>query len=174
MMRSTLSDVVGAFDDQAEADGALDELKRAGFPSERIEVWAGEEAAQHAREIARPRVLEKGYAVLLGLVVGVIGCLIGTLVGSLGLIEGIYPLLQRGPVAGILGAIIGAAVGALFGALIGWSFAADENSFYADQFRSGQILIAVHGNGRAAAARTILRRHQAHGVPHLGEAPAKQ
>jgi hypothetical protein len=157
-------DVVGVFAERTEAERALDDLVRAGFPRDRIElrVRTGE-GPLHPTKMGPPKLKAKAGATLGGMIGGIIGCLAGTLITT-GVIPGIPPLLDGAAVAGIIGAVAGLAIGGLGGAVIGWAIEADEDSFYAHELERGRTLVTVHGNGRSTEAAAILRRNQASGV----------
>ena len=158
------TDVVSVFTDRTEAEKARDELLRAGFRSEQIELVLPEEQGPSKSSEAGPKLKEKGGAALGGLVGAAIGCLLGTLAAT-GVVPGVPAILGGGGLAGVLGLIAGAVVGGFLGAVIGWALEADQDSFYARELEQGRTLMTVHHcNGRSAEAATILRQNQASAV----------
>jgi hypothetical protein len=75
-------------------------------------------------------------------------------------------------VAGVICAIIGTFVGGAIGAAIGWVLAADSDSFYARELKSGRTVLTVWGD-RSGEAAAILRRHQAFEVSAREFSPAR-
>jgi predicted lipid-binding transport protein (Tim44 family) len=158
------ADVVSVFTDRTEAEKARDELLRAGFQNEQIELVLPEHQATSDRSEARPKLKEKGGAALGGLVGAAIGGLLGTLAAT-GVVPGVPAILGGDGLAGVVGLIAGAVIGGFLGAVIGWAFEADEDSFYARELQQGRTLMTVHHcNGRSAEAATILRQNQASAV----------
>ena len=151
------ADVVSVFTDRTQAEKARDELLRAGFRSEQIELVLSEEQGLTNPSEAGPKLKEKGGAALGGLVGAAIGCLLGTLAAT-GVVPGVPAMLGGDGLAGVVGFIAGALIGGLLGAVIGWAFEADQDSFYARELQQGRTLMTIHGNGRSAEAATILRQ----------------
>jgi hypothetical protein len=155
--------VIVVFTDRAEATKACDELYRAGFRRDQIDLVPPERRGPTKHHEPGIKLKEKAGAALGGLIGALAGCLIGTLAAT-GAIPGIPPILDAAGLAALVGAIAGLVVGGLFGAVMGWAFEADDDSFYARELREGRTLMTVHGNGRSAEAAAILRQHQASGV----------
>ena len=112
--------LVRVFADRADAERAVDELRRAGFRDEQIG-FARRDDRKHEPEggtaIPRGKEAEAGEGMTTGALTGsVVGGLIGAAVA--GLIPGIGPVLAGGILASALG---GAAVGAGAGGLLGVS-----------------------------------------------------
>ena len=159
------ADVVSVFTDRTGAEKARDELLRAGFRNEQIELVLPEHhQATTDRSEAGPKLKEKGGAALGGLIGAAIGCLLGTLAAT-GVVPGVPAILGGGGLAGVVGLIAGAVIGGFLGGVIGWALEADEDSFYARELQQGRTLMTVHHcNGRSAEAATILRQNQASAV----------
>jgi hypothetical protein len=156
--------VIVVFTDRTKATKACDELYRAGFRRDQIDLVPPEGQGPIKHHEPGAKLKEKAGAAFGGLVGALIGCLIGTLVAT-GAVPGIPPILDASGLAAVVGAIAGIVVGGFFGAVIGWAFEADEDSFFARELREGRTLMKVYGNGRSAEAAAILRQHQASGVP---------
>jgi hypothetical protein len=155
--------VIVVFTDRAEATKACDELYRAGFRHDQIDLVPPEGQSAPKQHEPGVKLKEKAGAALGGLVGALIGCLIGTLAAT-GAIPGIPSILDAAGLAAVVGALAGIIAGGLLGAVIGWAFEADEDSFFARELREGRTLMTVHGNGRSAEAAAILRRHQTSAV----------
>src|ERR687885_29703 len=140
--------VVGLFDTSQDAQGAVQELRNAGFSADDISVVAnnargdydvqdggGSEAAEGAGAGAT------GGAVLGGMA----GLLVG--LGALA-IPGVGPVVAAGTLATTLGttaagAGLGAAAGGLVGALVGAGIPENDANVYAEGVRRGGALVTV-------------------------------
>ncbi len=151
--------VVGVFNSEASAQTAVNELRTAGVPMDRISV------------IARPAgdiVNESGDVINVaaedhmtageGLTVGAVW---GGLVGLAALaIPGIGPLVTSNIFAAALtGAVAGAATGGIAGALIDAASVPEEHArVYEDRVRTGGTLVTAQvDDGIAMQARSILQ-----------------
>jgi outer membrane lipoprotein SlyB len=151
--------VVGVFNSEASAQTAVNELRTAGVPMDRISV------------IARPAgdiVNESGEVINVaaedhmtageGLTVGAVW---GGLVGLAALaIPGIGPLVTSNIFAAALtGAVAGAATGGIAGALIDAASVPEEHArVYEDRVRTGGTLVTAQvDDGMAMQARSILQ-----------------
>jgi hypothetical protein len=155
--------VVGVFEHREDADRAVDALRHAGFPDDRIgfAVRGGGDAPEGATDAATAGA---GEGAATGLLTGgVIGGLLGA--AASGLIPGIGPVLAGGILASVLGgAAVGAAAGGLLGALMGMGVPEEEARYYQGEFEAGRIIVTVRANGRSADARSILDSHGANDV----------
>jgi hypothetical protein len=159
MIHTEPTALVGIFNNHANAERAKEELLRSGARPEAIilETAAGEETALDPK-LERGHLRERGNAAL-GLVIGgVIGALIGTLVATAA-IPGIPPLLAGGALAGLIGAVLGFAIGGLIGALVAWGFAADRQSFFAQELQTGRTTLTVREENLPAEAAAIINRN---------------
>jgi len=154
--------VVGVFHDRADADRAVDELRKAGFRNDQIGVVAKRDDAS-----GETAVDDEGSEAGSGAVAGMLaGAGIGGLVG-LGIIAGVIPVLGPVIAGGTLATILanaagGAAIAGVTGALIGSGIPEHEAEYYQNEFESGRTLVTVHCDGRASEAMAILRRHNAY------------
>src|SRR5437879_7578948 len=81
MLESTPTTVTGVFTDPTQAERTREELVRAGFRPEQIEITKGLEGAIPA-PVASPRHLRATDTAVFGaLLGGAIGCLMGALLG---------------------------------------------------------------------------------------------
>jgi len=154
------STVVAVFNNREDANRAVEDLQRAGFPRDQIGV-----VAQDADGKIRTQMKEgEGTHAAAGAAIGAAtGAGVGALVSlgmSFGVIPVIGPILAIGPLAtALLAAAEGAAAGGLAGALIGWGIPEEDAAYYEGELKAGRYLVTLHGNVRQADAWTILRRH---------------
>lgn len=152
--------VVAVFDDRDDAQDAINELRRAGFPAEEISVVARDRDTAGA--IAHDTGTEAGAgaatgALAGGLLGGVAGWLVG--IGALA-IPGVGPIIAAGPIAAALGgAALGAAGGGLIGALTGAGIPEEEARYYDTEFQRGGIVVTVRAPGRYGEALSVMREY---------------
>ena len=149
--------VVGLFARRADAEGAIRELKAAGFDDRQIGVALQDQDEQRdLLESAGGREAEgAAKGALSG---GIVGGLIG-LLGSL-LIPGVGPIVVGGVLASTLtGAGVGAATGGIIGALVGMGVPEDDAQHFDQGIRSGHTLVTVDAGTRTREALAILSRH---------------
>jgi uncharacterized protein (TIGR02271 family) len=151
--------VIGVFDDQTQAQRAINDLKRAGFTEKQIGVTA------HSRDEATKTDTEsQGTHAAQGAATGLAaGAGVGALWG-LGIVAGLIPAIGPAIAGGTLAAILssagaGAAAAGLAGTLIGFGIPEDEAKYYEDEFHAGRTIVSVHADGREAEARSILQRY---------------
>jgi len=169
MDSTTRSAVVGIFDDQSDAERAIEALRQAGFTEKQIGfIRRGGENVEGTTAID-----EKEGHTGSGIASG---ALIGGLIGAAAalLIPGVGPVLAGGVLASTLGATAagGAVVGAVGGAVAGGLIGAltnmgvpEEEARYADeQFQAGRTIVTVNAPGRAGEATEIFRRYGAHDI----------
>jgi len=154
--------VVGVFHDRADADRAVDELRKAGFRNDQIGV-VGKRDDAHGDSAADDEGSEAGSGAVAGMLAG---AGIGGLVG-LGIIAGVIPVLGPVIAGGTLATILanaagGAAIAGVTGALIGAGIPEHEAQYYQSEFEAGRTLVTVHCDGMANEAIAILRRHNAY------------
>jgi hypothetical protein len=162
---------VGVFEDTAEARGAIDALKDAGFAGEHISVLAPDR--EDTRAVAEETGARAGEDAAKGAVAGgILGGLGGWLVGIGALaIPGVGPFLAAGAFATALGgAAIGAGVGAIAGALVGMGVPEEHAKYYEGEVKSGRTLVTVSADGRYDEAQRILRECGAYDVESHGVA----
>lgn len=161
---------VGVFSSRQDAEYAINELKRSGFPTSKVSVIARD--ADRQGDIAGVDVTDrkgnqadegaKAGALTGGALGGITGLLIG--LGSLA-IPGVGPVLLAGEVATALattiaGGAIGAAAGGLVGALVGLGIPEERARVYNDRVSRGDYLLIVDGSDQEIAiAEAILNRY---------------
>ena len=147
---------VGVFQDSAQADRAVRELKQAGFSDNQIGYTTPNQEAKGGTESGDGGVGYSGGQVIGGAVAGgVVGGIAGAL--AAGLIPGIGPILAGGILAvTAAGAGLGAAGGSLIGALTGLGVPEHEAKYYEGEARSGRTLVTVKSGSRYEEARSIL------------------
>lgn len=135
--------VVGLFDNFATARQVVEELNRAGFDREHINLIASDRDKAYAEELKAVGAAEG--AAVGALAGGALGGLGGLLLGLGALaIPGVGPIIAAGPIAATLtGAVVGAAAGGIVGALAGWGIPEEEASYYAEGIRRGGTLVGV-------------------------------
>lgn len=140
--------IVGLYDDWSTARQVLEELARAGFDRDDINLVANDANKTFAQSLGDANgdgeTVAEGAATgaLAG---GALGGLGGLLLGLGALaIPGIGPVIAAGPIAaGLTGAAVGAATGGLIGALAGWGIPEEEAGYYAEGVRRGGTLVGV-------------------------------
>jgi hypothetical protein len=162
MLHAQQNDITGVFTEETQAVQTRDDLVRAGFPAERIELNMVREqrtADVPATNMGPPQERSRG-GLAVGAIVGacVLG-LLGTLF-STGWV-GVGPLTDGGALDAVIGAAVGIVVGAIVGGLVGWAWLSSTTTFYANELQTGRFVLTVHADGRASEAADILRRHKA-------------
>ena len=147
---------VGVFSSHRDAEHALNELRDAGFPMDRISVVARN--AAHGDRLAGTEVSDRiddnkadEGAATGAAAGGALGALTGLLVGLGAVaIPGIGPVMLAGATATALattlsGTAIGAVAGGLIGALIGLGIPEERARVYSDRVSRGDYLVMVEG-----------------------------
>lgn len=157
---SSGSTVIGVFDNQQDANDAIDDLCAVGFDKANIEVSA--QVSHESHEIhtavttdAAEKTAAVGAAVGLGT---------GTLWG-LGIAAGVLPAVGPALLGGSFGmlasnAAVGAAAAGLGGALIGLGVSDNEADLVEDDEELCRTVVTVKAEDRADTACAILSRHQ--------------
>jgi uncharacterized protein (TIGR02271 family) len=149
--------VVGLFQNQADAERAIQRLKQAGFSENQIGVALKDRSRQEELIEGTGTKAAEGAATGAlggGVVGGVLGLLAG--VGALA-IPGVGPIIAGGTLASTLaGAGIGAAAGGLIGALAGMGVPEEDARHFDRGFQAGGTLITVDAGTRTDEARTCL------------------
>jgi len=161
--------VVGVFQDRAQAERAVDDLKRAGFNDEQI----GFVARDGSGDAGATETTNTGEGTPGGGAVGgaVGGGILGGILGAAAalLIPGIGPIVAGGILAAALGgAAIGAVAGGLIGALTDMGVPEEEAQYYDQEFRSGRTIVTVQAGNRREEAMDILRRDGAYDASNRG------
>jgi len=158
-MTKSNSTIVAVFQDRAQAQQAINELKRAGFRDDQIGVTArdgklhGAVAGDDTGDNYAAEAATAGVATGAG-----VGALWGLGIVS-GLLPAIGPAIAGGTLAAILSsAAAGAAAAGLAGALIGMGIPKEEAEFYESEFNAGRTIVTVNAGGKNAEALTIIRQ----------------
>lgn len=156
--------VVGVFEDPADAETAINDLKVAGFTPDSISVVAKDRTVQ--RDLTEASGNEAGQGALVGsLGGGTLGAVLGWLLaGGTALIPGIGPVVAAGIFgATVGGALIGGTLGGITGALAGAGVPEEEATEYSEHVKSGNTLVtALAANGQLmGAALDVFERNNA-------------
>jgi uncharacterized protein (TIGR02271 family) len=160
---------IGTFPTRREAEQALHELERSGFPMDKVSVIARDDRTDRlaGANVSEPVGNKADDGAKTGAVSGgALGGLTGLLVG-LGVlaIPGIGPVMLAGAGATVLatalsGTAIGAAAGGLLGALVGLGIPEKEAKVYSDRVSRGDYLVMVQGtDADVQHAEQVLKRH---------------
>jgi len=157
--RSGQSTLIGVFSDRAQAQQAINELKRAGFTDDQIGVTT--------RDGKISAVTDADSGDTYGAEGAVAGVATGAGMGALwglgilsGLLPGIGPAIAGGTLAALLSsAAAGAAAAGLAGALIGMGMSKEDAEFYDSEFKAGRTIVTLHPGSRATEALAIIRRY---------------
>lgn len=171
MDTTTLSTIVGIFDDHQDAERAVDALHSAGFLDDQIGfVRRSGEAVEGTTQINTTDT-KAPHAGGVGT-----GAVIGGLVGAAAalLIPGVGPVIAGGVLANTfaatavgaaaVGALGGAVAGGLIGGLVDMGVPEDEARFADEQFRAGRTIVTVRAADRRDEAKAILARFGAYDV----------
>jgi hypothetical protein len=163
--------VIGVFDHLAPAEQAIEDLWRAGFPRDRIDMATRSQGVT----AATPRFEYQKDAADGALTGAVAGASAGAVAGAVAglLIPGLGAVIGGGLLAGVLGgAALGAAGGTFLGPFIALGVAEDDAQYYAHEVDEGRTVVLVQTPDRADEARAILERHGARLRPNAPAIPA--
>jgi hypothetical protein len=171
-MQNKKTAVFGIYKTSAQAEGAVDELVSAGFPSADISVlmqdYRGAKDFAHHKDTKAPEGTTTG-----GIAGGVVGGTLGVLAGIGALaIPGLGPFIAAGPImAGLAGMGAGGAVGGLIGALVGMGMPEYEAKRYEGRLKSGGVLLSVHcdTSQEIDRAKEMLKNTGAEDISSAGE-----
>ena len=159
MAEKRRSTVVGVFETRAQAERAMEELKRAGFSDSQITLVMHhrDKSTVEVTDLDAAKAAQVSGESKAGEGAG-IGAAAGAVAGGLmALIPGVGPVLSIGTLAGaIFGVVAGGAGGGIVGALIGQDFPEDEARFYERELKAGRVLVGVQAGDRYEQARNIL------------------
>lgn len=145
--------LVATFDTRAQAERAIDALRQAGFPDDRIGMAIRDCQDQLAD------LLDKrgGERAVQGLAAGAaVGGALGATIALL--VPGFGPVVAFGILTIALeSASLGAAAGGLIGGLTGLGASPKDAHFCEKAFRDGHPIVVVRANGRSAEAKKMLR-----------------
>jgi hypothetical protein len=148
--------VLGVFEHRSQAERAVIELWKAGFPHDRIDMVTGEGAVTATPNLHLQS--EAGNSAIAGAVGGASAGAVAGAVMTL-LIPGIGTVIGGGLLAGIIGgAALGAAGGTFLGPFLALEMSEDDAHHYAHTADVGHIVVIVNTPGRVDEARDILRR----------------
>jgi hypothetical protein len=172
MNNSSNSAVAGVFEDQAQAERAVADLRSAGFTEDQIGYAVRGTDGDGATTVDTNRgdtggggtsdPDARGGTREGGVMGAITGASFGSIVGVAAamLLPGVGPIVAGGILgAALSGAAIGAATGGLFGAMREWGFSEEEATYYQGEFESGRTIVTVRADGRQAEARAILQRN---------------
>ena len=136
--------VVGLFDDQSDAHGAVQDLMAAGYAKDRISLVATDPNGEYQKYAVDSEGNLAGEGAATGLASGAaVGGLMGLLIGA-GLMFTPAGFLIAGPFVGLLaGAAAGAATGGVLGGLIGLGIPKEHAEYYAEGVRRGGTLVTI-------------------------------
>jgi outer membrane lipoprotein SlyB len=152
--------VVGVFDHSPPAEQAVEDLYRAGFPQDRIDMVTRGEGVTRAT----PRLQTDTDASTGALAGAVAGASTGAVAGAIAafLVPGLGAVIGGGLLAGIVGgAALGAAGGTFLGPFLALEMSPDEAHYYSHEIDQGRTVVLVQTADRADEAWSILSRHGA-------------
>jgi uncharacterized protein (TIGR02271 family) len=167
-MASRSHTVVGVFADHAQAQQAVNELRRRGFSDSQIGVAGRHDSSSTVASDDGVVEGDETYAAE-GTTAGLTtGAGIGALWG-LGIIAGVLPAIGPAIAGGTLAAILssaaaGAAAAGLGGALIGLGLSKDEADYYDKEFKSGRTVVTVSAADRVDEAESVLRQYGSYDI----------
>jgi len=149
--------VVGVFDNRADAQRAVQELKRMGFRDDEIGVAHKDDST--ATGAVGSGETYAGTGALAGVATGAgVGALWGIGIAA-GMLPAIGPVIAGGTLAAILAsAATGAAAAGIVGALVGMGIPEEEAKFYESELHSGRTVVTVTTSSRYTEARAVLDR----------------
>jgi len=163
-IRKTGHTVVGVFDEVAQAESAINDLKIAGFTPDSISVITKDRNNQRDLDTASGNDAAQG-ALVGSLGGGTLGAVLGWLLaGGTALIPGVGPVIAAGVFgATVGGALIGGTLGGITGALAGSGVPEDEAAEYEEHVKGGRTLVSVNAaNGQLLeAAMDVFERNNA-------------
>ena len=161
----TKDDVVaGVFDDVRQAEEAIADLYKAGFPIDRIDLVT---RSQGETEGTPDFALQKNAAdgTVAGAATGAaVGALTAAAIATLA-VPGFGVVLGTGLLASMIGgaALLGAAGGSLVGTFLALEMSEDDAGYYARAVeKEGRTVVLVQTPDRRDEARALLARHGAH------------
>jgi hypothetical protein len=147
---------IGIFEHTGEAEQAVTELWKAGFPHDAIDLITRDGITP-----ATPNLhlqTEAGNGALTG---AIIGSILGALVGAVCFyyFYGIAAFDSGALIAGLIGGgALGAAGGAFLGPFVAMAITEDDKHYFAHAIDEGRTIVVVRVPHRVAAAQEILHR----------------
>jgi hypothetical protein len=164
--------VFGLYVDAAQAEGAVDRLRAAGFADNDISVLLPDnqstKAFAHEKNTKAPEGATTGVTAG-GVIGGTLGLLAG--IGTLA-IPGVGPFIAAGPIMGALAGLgVGGAVGGLVGALVGMGIPEYEAKRYEGHIKKGGVLLSVHTRSSelVSTAKDVLKMTGAQDIASTSE-----
>jgi hypothetical protein len=152
--------VIGVFQHQADAEQAVADLWRSGFPRDRIDMVTRSQGFTKAT----PNYDEQKQAADGALTGAAAGAGAGAVAGAIAalFIPGLGAVLGSGLLLGALGgAALGAAGGTFLGPFIALQMSESQARHYARHVEEGRTLVLVQTDDHRDEARTILHNHGA-------------
>jgi hypothetical protein len=148
--------VVGVFEHRTQAERAVIELWKAGFPHDRIDMVTREGPVSATPNLHLQN--EAGNSAIVGAVGGAgAGAVAGAIISLL--LPGIGTVIGGGLLIGIIGgAALGAAGGTFLGPFLALEMTEDDAHYYAHTLDAGRIVVIVKTADRFDEAQGILRR----------------
>jgi uncharacterized protein (TIGR02271 family) len=152
---------VGVFENRAQADRAVDDLRRAGFREDQIGVVTKHPDAANRTGDA---TAESGTMWEEGTVTGLLaGTGLGALIG-LGVLAGVVPVIGPIIAGGALSVVLanaagGAVIAGIVGALVGLGIPEEEARYYENEVKEGRTVVTVKADNRFTEAMSIMQRH---------------
>ena len=137
--------VVGLFDGQDDAHGAVQDLMAAGYTKDKISLVATDPKGEYQKYAVDAEGNLAGDGAAAGMTSGaIVGGFLGLLIGAGAIFFPPAGLLVAGPFAGLIaGAAAGAATGGVLGGLIGLGIPKEHAEYYAEGIRRGGTLVTV-------------------------------
>jgi len=151
---------IGVFDNHANAQRAVNELRQAGFLETDIGVASRDGQTMQGATDTGDKASKTAVAATAGAATGAgMGALWGLGIAA-GILPGIGPVIAGGTLAAILAsAVTGAAAAGIAGALVGLGIPEAEAAHYDSEFQSGRTIVSVKAPAnRYAQAIEILDR----------------
>ena len=160
MMNNERSTVVGLFQNQQDAECAVEGLKRLGLDASNI----GYAMRDQVNTVETKMDKTEGEGAVEGAVAGgVLGALLGAAAALL--IPGVGPIVAGGILATALGgAAVGAMAGGLIGALTEMGVPEEEARYYDQEFQAGRILVTAKAVGNFEQATRVMQECGAYSV----------
>jgi hypothetical protein len=167
--------VAGVFDDARQAERAVADLYRAGFPIDKMDMVT---RSQGETEATPDFALQKNAAegTVAGAAVGAgVGALAAAAAATLA-VPRVGVVLGTGLLASVIGgaALLGAAGGSLVGTFIALEMSEEDARYYARAVQAeGRTVVLVQTLDRRDEARAILDRHGARPRPEMASKQAR-
>lgn len=161
MSTATASEtIVGVFENQQQAQQAVNDLRKQGYSDDQIGV-VSHNREQGSTATGSGTGAEEGAA---------IGAATGAGVGALwglGILAGVLPGIGPAIAGGTLGILLssaaaGAATAGIGGALMGLGVSDEDASYYENEFKSGRTIVTVRGGPKGGNAQNVFNQYGAY------------